>query len=146
MAAPPRPPIYGMKHDRLTRDCFLYLHPAPPVDRFAQCGSCKMWLVNDLCAIHGSDVKVTAGMSCGLYINGDPITDPQPGDTKKIVTPIESGLVSREVRCENCKWGGPDVYVCGLFETLNAELPDEFKLDINIEPKGCCNAQQPIGR
>jgi hypothetical protein len=103
-----------------------------------------MWIVNDLCAIHGTEVKVTAGMSCGLYIHGDPITDPKPGDAKKIVTPNESGLVDRQVRCENCKWGGKEVYVCGLFSLLNLRHGNIFKLDTSIDPKGCCNAQQPL--
>jgi len=149
MAVVPLTPMYRLRkepaaHDRLTRDSFLYLHPAPPVDRFAQCDTCSMWLVNDLCAIHGPEIKVTASMSCGLYIHGTPITDPRPGDSKKIVTPAESGLVDRQVRCENCRWGGPNVYTCGLFLLLNTAHPNVFDLDDQIDPKGCCNAQQPI--
>jgi hypothetical protein len=129
--------------DKLTRDTFLYLDPVPDVDDFAQCSTCSMWMVNNLCSIHGSGVYVPGTASCGLYIYGQPNTDPQPGDTKDIVTPTESGLVDRPVRCENCRWGGPQEYECQLFDLLNRYMPDIFELDTAIDPKGCCNAQQP---
>ena len=64
-----------------------------------------MWTLDNLCAIHGPAVTVTVGMSCGLYINGSSLPAGTP--TVAIVMPIESGLVDREVRCENCEWGGP---------------------------------------
>ena len=125
---------------KLGADAFLYLTPVPGVDDFAQCSSCCMWVQeDDRCTIHGPHVRVSGSMSCGLYINGEPQL---PGtDVEAIVSPVESGLVDREVRCENCRHSGGDV--CGLFETLNSEMPDLFEIDTEIEPKGCCNAQQP---
>src|SRR5262249_6050637 len=96
---------------RLTRDCFLYLSPRPPVDTFAQCGTCKMWTADNLCTIHGPEIPVVAEMSCGLYVNGQPL--PKGTETAARVLPIESGLVNREVRCENCKWGGPKASAAG---------------------------------
>ena len=127
---------------KLDRSAFLYLDPLPPDEEFAQCSTCSMWVQgDDRCVIHGPHVPVPGTASCGLYINGDP---QNPGtDTEDIVTTEESGLVDREVRCENCKWGGPKVYDCELFDILNTTMPDIFDLNTEINPKGCCNAQQP---
>jgi hypothetical protein len=115
---------------------FLYLGPEHG-DK--QCGSCMMWVRSDRCTIHGK-VRVTASMSCGYYLNGAPSAK---AVNEAVVTPDESGLVDREVRCENCRWGGPKVYECGLFELLNSRLGSTFKIDTKIDPKGCCNAQEP---
>ena len=49
--------------------------------------------------------------------------------------------VSRQVRCENCRFGRDGAEVCGLYETLNSLMPETFHLDVEIEPQGCCNAQ-----
>jgi len=123
---------------KVDRSAFIYLDPKPPEDSFAQCGTCRDWVRTGLCVIHGPDVNVTAGMSCALYVNGDP--SPGGTETYPFVTPTESGLVDREVRCENCRWGGDN---CQLFTMLNKEMPDVFALETKISPKGCCNAQQP---
>jgi len=123
--------------DKLTRDAFIYLPP----NGDKQCGTCRDFSPqHQLCAIHGPNVKVVAGMSCGLYVEGE---FHGAREIRTVVTPEESGLVDREVRCENCKWGGPEEYVCRLFRMLNQFMPDVFELDTEIEPKGCCNAQQP---
>jgi hypothetical protein len=127
-----------MAEERLKRDAFIYLHP----NGDKQCGTCRDWMTNDQCAIHGPAVKVPATASCGLYVFGDPITDPDHFESHAIVTPEESGLVDRPVRCENCYWGGPAEYECELFHQLNRYMPEIFALDTAIEPTGCCNAQQ----
>jgi len=122
---------------RLTRDIFIYLDPKAPQDRFAQCSTCRLWSNPDRCAVHGPDVEVTGSMSCALYVHGDPHSQL----LEAAVTPIESGLVDREVRCENCQWFS-ETY-CELFDRLNRGMPHEFNLDTKVHPKGCCNAQQP---
>jgi hypothetical protein len=141
VAQQPPPKPLSTRDTRLSRDCFIYLDPRPPSDEFAQCSTCRMWLHSQRCAIHGPDVKVTGGMSCALYIHGTPLED--GAETSAIVTPTESGLVDREVRCENCKFGGPERRSCDLFTLLNHTRPDLFNLNPLIDPKGCCNAQQP---
>jgi hypothetical protein len=122
---------------KIKRDAFLYLNP----DGDKQCGTCRDWIKNhDRCYIHAKDVVVPGTASCGFYVHGDPIANnPTPLGA---VTPEESGLVDRPVRCENCVYGGPGVYECELFHTLNA-IHADFALDTAIEPKGCCNAQTP---
>lgn len=131
-----------MATSKLSRNVFLYLNPEPGVDEFAQCSTCEMWVIGDnRCTIHGPRVRVPGTASCGFYVHGLPA---EPGTyTEALVSAEESGLVDREVRCENCQWGGPSTYRCRLFIGLNERLPDIFDLDENIEPKGCCNAQQP---
>lgn len=126
--------------DRLTRDCFLYLDPKPPNNQFAQCNTCRDWIVNDRCYIHRPDDEVPGSASCGLYVHGSPLKDGTPIGA---VTPEQSGLVDREVRCENCHWGGPGNYTCALYELLNHLMPSTFNLDERIDPYGCCNAQKP---
>lgn len=127
---------------KLERDAFLYLNPEPGIDDFAQCSSCQDWVQGDnRCTIHGPRVRTPGTASCGFYIFGDP--QPAGTDTEAVVTADESGLVDREVRCENCQWGGPTTTRCRFFLSLNERLPDVFDLDEHIEPKGCCNAQLP---
>lgn len=127
---------------KLGKEAFLYLDPQPPEDAFAQCSSCRDWVeIDNLCVIHGPGIPVFGSMSCGLYVNGIP--EPSKTATQAIVIPEESGLVDREVRCENCKWGGPGSYDCELYDLLNTTMPDIFEIDTAIQPKGCCNAQQP---
>lgn len=128
--------------NKLSRDAFLYLNPEPGVDDFAQCSTCEMWVKGDnRCTIHGPRVRVPGSASCGFYIYGE--TQAPGYYTEALVSAEESGLVDRKVRCENCQWGGPSTYRCRLFTGLNERLPDIFDLDEHIEPKGCCNAQQP---
>lgn len=119
------------------RDAFLYLKPQKPENLFAQCGSCMMF-TESTCTIHGKDVKITKDMSCGLYVHGKPMPQ-EKGHEMKLVTPEESGLVKRQVRCENClSFDGKNK--CTLYEILNKTK--QFKLDENVEPKACCNAHR----
>lgn len=123
----------------ITRDAFLYLAPKAPKDSFAQCGTCLQFVEGDnRCIILGPAVRVTAQMSCGFYLHGDP--KPKGAKSEKIVTREEAGLVDREVRCENCAYFAK---TCGLYEKLNAKLPGYFDLDAKVDAKGCCNAQEP---
>ena len=125
---------------KLGRDAFLYLDPKEPENRFAQCNTCRDWVIGDRrCVIHGPKVYVAGRMSCGLYVHGEP----QPKGTKTYidVTPEESGLVDRQVRCENCRW--LDDHECGFFKMLNEKLPEVFDLEVEIDPHGCCNANEP---
>ena len=129
--------------NKLSRDAFLYLNPEPGVADFAQCSSCQDWVKGDnRCVIHGPRVRTPGSASCGFYIFGIP-NEPGSVRTEAVVTAEESGLVDREVRCENCQWGGPTTYKCRFFMGLNERLPEMFDLDEQIEPKGCCNAQLP---
>jgi hypothetical protein len=111
-------------------------------DQFAQCSTCALWVKDaELCEIHGDGVKVVGGASCGLYVKGTPITK-DVAKIRKLVTPEQSGLVTRQVRCENCKsFNGTDT--CNLYVALNKMLPKIFKLNVKVSPKGCCNAQTP---
>lgn len=125
---------------KITRDAFLYLDPRAPRDRFAQCSTCRDWVTGDRrCVIHGPKVTVKGSMSCGLYVNGSP--QPPQTATYARVTPEESGLVDREVRCENCRFFGDDE--CGLFRLLNDHMGDYFDLDVKVHAQGCCNANEP---
>ena len=120
---------------KIDRSAFLYLSPRQPVNKFAQCGTCALFLPGYLrCAIHGPQFRVTASDSCGLYLHGNPADNQRYITT---VTPQESGFVREQVRCENCKWF--DRNHCELYRTLNARLPKIFALDEQVEAKGCCN-------
>src|SRR6516225_8608187 len=98
---------------KIERDAFLYLaHGVSPAPTFAQCGPCRMFVPNealegfrrtDLCIIHGSDVAVDDGYSCG-FMCGWPTGTPNPeviadhaAELRKgipgSVTPAQSGLV-----------------------------------------------------
>jgi hypothetical protein len=121
---------------KIKRDAFIYLSSKDK--DFAQCGTC--WLFNpqrERCVILGPDFKVEADDSCTFYLQGEPEKDLELVNR---VTPKDAGFVRREVRCENCKYGGNR---CQLFEMLNNKLPDVFDLDTKIEPRACCNAQTP---
>lgn len=145
--------------EKNTRDAFLYLEPKKKKLRkeFAQCSTCRMFVPDeytegkiDLCIIHGSDVKVGEGYSCGMYApwpKGTPEEKVMQNHAKELsgglpgsFTPEESGLVEREVRCENCEFHRPDEGECGLYALLNKKMPDYFDLDVKVEPHGCCNA------
>lgn len=123
--------------NRLKRDTFLYLDPEPPDERFAQCSTCRDWITNERCYIHRPDDKVPGSASCNLYVRGEPRTS---GTPISAVTPEDSGLVDREVRCENCKWF--DDGTCNFYQLLNTVCPDVFDLDTSVDEKGCCNANQ----
>lgn len=128
----------------VSRDAFLYLEPKPPADRFAQCSTCMMWTGQkaQTCTIHGPKVRVTGEMSCGLYVHGHPMPE-EAGHEMPSVTPDASGLVQRQVRCENCRFFTRRTRRCGLFERLTQDMPDVFALDPEVHPNGCCNAQTP---
>ena len=124
---------------KITRDAFLYMDPVSSKN-FAQCSTCRDWVSGDRrCVIHGPKITIPGTASCGLYVHG-PV---QPAGTKTYawVTPKESGLVNREVRCENCKFFGDGE--CGLFRILNDWRPEMFDLDVKVDKHGCCNAQTP---
>jgi hypothetical protein len=124
---------------KFDRDIFIYLEPKIKEDRedFAQCKTCFMFMPNkERCSIFPKNFKVVADASCSLYVKGKP-TDFQPWRTG--VTPKEAGYVTEKVRCENCKWRDPGDK-CGFFKYLNEKMPDTFKINENIHPKGCCNA------
>jgi hypothetical protein len=99
-----------------------------------------MMFTGSTCTIHGKDVKITGDMSCGYYVHGMPMPD-EKGHEMKSVTPSESGLVKRDVRCDNCThFDGESI--CNLFKKLN-QNPELFDLDEKVTPMGCCNAQTP---
>lgn len=101
------------------------------MSNFAQCGSCRFFGKDGMCAILSREVE--ADMSCGFYAPVYP------------VAPKDAGLVDRQVRCENCRFFDGE-YTCKLFMLLKTSMPNEFEdLDPIVEPEGCCNAQTPIG-
>ncbi len=125
--------------EKITRAAFLYLDPKAPKEEFAQCGTCEMFdPEKERCAIHGPIIEIDEDDSCGFYVHG------KPGNVKlKVaVTPKESGLVDREVRCENCVYFNGKGS-CGLYRELNATFPSKFQLDEHVNAYGCCNAQTP---
>lgn len=152
------------KVERITRDAFLFLDPGvnPKAD-FAQCGPCRMFVPDealkgfrdhDLCIIHGSDVKVDEGYSCG-FMCGWPTGKPNPkviadhaAELRKgipgSVTPTDSGLVDRPVRCQNCDYHNAARGRCGLYEELNDKFPTMFNLDPVVTPYSCCNANTAL--
>jgi hypothetical protein len=152
------------KAEPVERDAFLYLDPdkSPPAT-FAQCAPCRMFVPqeymsakfkNDLCILHGSKVKVGEGYSCG-FMCGWPTGKPNPDvmkdhaaelekDIPGSVTPEESGLVERPVRCENCDYHEAEAGECGLYKMLNEKLPEVFSLEIRVDDHGCCNANTAI--
>lgn len=125
--------------DKIKRDAFLYMDPKGPKEEFAQCSTCANW-TGETCMILGKDVKVTADMTCGLYVHGEPNSDGK-GQEEKLISSEEAGLVKRQVRCENCaSFDGKEK--CLLFEALNKSMSDHFKLDTKVNKLGCCNAQK----
>jgi hypothetical protein len=120
---------------KLDRSVFLYMSPKKDVENFAQCSTCVNFLPKkQKCAYFGNK-KIKSTGSCGLYVYG------VPDDTQDIfssITPEDAGYVDRKVRCENCFFANNGI--CRLFRSLNQKYPNTFNLDINIEKKGCCNA------
>ncbi len=123
---------------KLKRDIFIYLDPKGDGEKFAQCGTCRMF-TGKTCSILGKQ-KITPEMSCDYYVNG-PISKGLLGKEVASVTPKEAGLVNRQVRCENCRSFKDGV--CLLYQTLNKSNPDLFDLDEKVNAQGCCNAQMP---
>ena len=130
--------------DKITRSSYLYLEPKTHKKDHAQCSSCMMWTGEkaNTCTIHGSKEKVTGDMSCGFYVEGDPMPE-MAGEEHASVTSDESGLYKGDVRCENCDAFEDGESECELFEKLNEKMPEHFELDTNVQPKACCNAFHP---
>jgi hypothetical protein len=131
---------------KVNRAAFLYLDPVRPAANFAQCVRCRDWVRGDRkCVIHGPTVNVPGTASCGFFVDGP--TQPPGTKTHAWVTPEESGLVNRDVRCENCKYyeNEDNESECGLFRMLNGWHHDMFELDEKVDKHGCCNAQTPGG-
>jgi len=132
--------------DKITRDAFLYMEPGSDVSMskqkaWAQCSTCFMHDGDEICHIHGKEVLVTGEMSCGLYVYGEP-SEEMGKTAMPLVTPDESGLVLREVRCENCYYvttKGKKTW-CRLFALINRGFPIWFNLEPEISIYGCCNA------
>lgn len=129
---------------KVDRSAFLYMDPTG-TGAFGQCGTCRMRVKHGdrmTCSLHGEDFSIEADDSCGLYVHG-PYDPTEKQHESADVVPGESGFVSREVRCENCKFYDPDEGDCELFEMLNKTRPDVFALDTKVAARGCCNAQLP---
>lgn len=127
--------------DRIHRDAFIYLDPVARDHTFAQCQTCRDWSgePENLCRIHGPDVRVTEDMICTLYVPGPP--DAKNAEyAAALVTPRESGLYKGQVRCENCSAFENEGLTCLLFASLNEALPHKFDLNSSVDPQGCCNA------
>jgi hypothetical protein len=124
----------------IKRDAFLYLDPKGKGEDFAQCRSCMMWTgtagAHPLrCHIHGKGRKITGDHTCGYYVHGKPMPN---GPIMRSVTPKESGLLKKEVRCENCKHFNSSASECGYFVKLNKTGGHALNVIVNYE--GCCNA------
>jgi hypothetical protein len=115
-------------------DNAVFGYQDPPGDK--QCGSCFMWSSDNRCMIHGKR-QVTASMSCVYYVFGKN----RPADTTAVTNldPSETGLIDRQVRCENCKWFEDPA--CNFFIRMNKT--GLFQLETRVSAKGCCNAQEP---
>jgi hypothetical protein len=145
---------------RVGREAFLFLSPKKRDEKkyFAQCGSCRMFvekvqgLSGSRCVIHGSSVRVSAGASCGFWVDW-PTEDGKPNEevvedhaaelAKGIPGSVragESGLVDEPVQCHRCAYFGPKGPKCRLFEELNKRLPEQFSLATGITKNSCCNA------
>lgn len=128
--------------DKIERSAFLYLPAGKAGKENGQCSACHFWAEDmDRCVIHGPRIVIDGDDSCGFFLCGEPRTGRPP--LYDLVTPEQSGLVDRKVRCENCRYETQKATVCGLYVKLNDEFPDIFDLDERIEPQGCCNAQMP---
>lgn len=128
--------------EKIDRSAFLYMEPGDDdqKDSFAQCSTCVFYLKGkSQCAIHDPKIHIYPDFSCGFYVSD---SKPMPNlRAAERVTPKESGLVHRQVRCENCAHMNKDNSTCYLYDTLNKKLPKFIDLDIHVDPKGCCNAQ-----
>ena len=120
--------------EKIDRSTFLYLEGED--DTFAQCGSCAFG--PDTCGLMGgAPVNPEIGTCC-LYVPGEFLGQPVSNLSKE-----EIGYVERPVRCENCRYFSNGN--CGLFQELNEAFPDQFDLNVKVQPYGCCNGQMPNG-
>ena len=136
------------KIERITRATFLYMPPKgdqPAAN--AQCQTCVHWISDkDRCELHRPKDDIDDDDSCCLYVEGPNATGKVP---LSLVTPEESGLVSRQVRCQNCMFFDPTSEArehCDFYTQLNRMFPHIFRLDRYVEAHGCCNAQTPGNR
>jgi Pyruvate/2-oxoacid:ferredoxin oxidoreductase delta subunit len=156
---------YSKPPAKIKRDAFLYLEPAKNTANFAQCGTCTFFVPahalntarsggepspKDLCCLHGAKVGIEAGYSCGMYVPGRPTPADLAAHAAELraghpaaVTPKESGLVERKVRCEHCFFFDAKESECELFEDLTTKMSTVFDLDESVEKGACCNAQTP---
>lgn len=120
------------KVEKIGRDSFLYLEGT--IADFAQCSSCYLFARDKgRCAILGGDFEVRPQDTCGMYLEGT-----YSGTAiRKLAEPGDVGFERKEVRCENCRYGGKR---CKLYIQLNRTYPTMFDLKEEISPKGCCNA------
>ncbi len=136
------------KHFQIDRSAFLYVQPressyGDPKD-YAQCETCMMWTGDKglTCTIHGKDLEVFGGDTCGWYVNGKPMPE-MIGKEHASVTTKESGFERRQVQCHRCYF-----YIvlglCGLYVKLNSKFPKMFDLDASVHKHGCCNSQAPL--
>ena len=124
----------------LKKSDFLYMEPRPGDDKrtFASCGGCRMFLSKlGLCSLHGKDVKIGPGDSCGLFVRGK-APDSEVDHIEASVTKEESGFTEGPVQCQNCHyfWKEKDHNDCLLFKMLNMK-------DHHVPPNACCNAFSP---
>jgi hypothetical protein len=130
---------------KIKRDAFIYLDPKGNKKKFAQCETCMMWTgpKHLTCTIHGKDATAKATMSCDFYVHGMPMPQ-MAGKEHKSVTPKESGLVDRPVRCENCAHYDTKPSKCEMFAALNKSHPAMFDLEEGVDKYGCCNGNVPM--
>lgn len=124
---------------KIGRDAFLYLAPEKGKEKdFAQCGTCVKWDPTKFrCTILGPKVRVDATDSCGFYIPGKP----HEQQVEALVTTKEAGFGSGRVRCENCRHLDKASNQCGVYATLESELPELFDFGgPQVQRKACCNA------
>lgn len=135
-----------VRTEPIKRDAFLYLEPKDDDPDFAQCEDCKMFLAeHGLCSLHGKDIKIKPTMSCGFFVPGGPADESEMEHVSTAVTPQESGLVDRQVRCENCvSFDGHGI--CKLYQMLNRSDSTNWSLNVAVKPQGCCNSQRPKGK
>lgn len=124
--------------EKITRDAFLYLEPKGIEDKeqFAQCGTCLHRFGTDRCALMGDTKIQFKDGTCAMYAEGMPKFFVPFADYSK----EEIGYTERQVRCENCKYGGSN---CQLYTALNKAFPQAFDLDTKIDEYGCCNGNSP---
>lgn len=122
---------------KIKRNAFIYIEGKG--DDFAQCRSCTKWNPRTKICVDPLDMLVLGSWSCCLYSPGTFAG----GERRKTMTPEEAGLYKGAVRCENCIYENEGATYCGLFRKLNSKFPDDFDLEEEIDPYGCCNAFTP---
>lgn len=148
----------ALKHldTRYDRSVMGYIEPPADdddADEFAQCEDCILWTGPDRerCGVHGAKLQITAEHTCNYYMHGHAPAFLRAAlwHLARLITilkPSQSGLVHRQVRCENCRFfdttGEPHVH-CDLYTQLNLQYPRLFHLDRYVKPKACCNFQNP---